>query len=111
MLAGSACPLFINGCQQHGNGAVSEHLWSLIEEFADYGFNKSHAMAYALLTIETAELKAHHPVEFMTACLNSEIGNAERIHQLVNECRKLGIPILPPDINRSKALFSVENAI
>jgi len=100
--------LFVRGCAEKGNAEVAEPIWELIEEFAAYGFNKSHAMAYALLTVETAELKAHHPVEFMTASLNAEIGNAERIHELVNECRRLGIQVLPPHINKSKAGFSVE---
>lgn len=99
--------LFIAGCKEKGNEQIADELWSLIEEFADYGFNKSHAMAYAMLTVETAELKAHHPVEFMTASLNAELGNAERIHELVNECRRMGIVVLPPDVNKSGARFGV----
>jgi hypothetical protein len=87
---------FIVGCNEQGNGAIAEELWALIERFAAYGFNKSHAAAYAVLTLQTAHLKATSPVAFMVATMNAELGNAERLGELLLECRRLGIQVLPP---------------
>jgi DNA polymerase-3 subunit alpha len=77
--------------------------------FAEYGFNKSHSAAYALVTYRTAYLKAHYPVEFMAAVLSSELNDTDKIAEYVDECRTLGIEILPPDVNVSEELFTVEN--
>jgi len=101
--------VFTSGCEAQGFGEeVATELWAQIETFAEYGFNKSHSMAYAVVTLETATLKACAPVEFMVALLNREIGNAERIQELLTEARRMGIPVLPPDINKSRAEFSAE---
>jgi len=81
-------------------------------EFARYGFNKSHSAAYALLAYHTAYLKTHYPVEFMAALLTSQTGNTDNVVKYINECREMGIPVEPPDINVSDANFTPhENAI
>ncbi len=90
-----------NGIGQKDAVAVFE----LMEQFAQYGFNKSHATAYALLAYQTAYLKVHHPVQFMAALLTSEIGNTDKIVMYIAECREMGIPVLPPDINESMLHF------
>ena len=77
--------------------------------FAGYGFNKSHAAAYALVAYQTAYLKANHPVEFMAASMSLEINNTDRLELFRRELERLGIPLLPPDINTSRATFSVES--
>ncbi len=84
----------------------AEKLFALMEQFAGYGFNKSHSAAYALVAYQTAYLKAHYPVEFMAALLTSEIGNQEKMTHYLNECRDLGIRILPPDVNSSDRHFT-----
>jgi DNA polymerase-3 subunit alpha len=83
-----------------------------MEQFAQYGFNKSHSTAYALLAYQTAYLKVHFPVQFMAALLSSEIGNTDKIVMYIAECKGMGIPVLPPDVNESELLFhSVGNKI
>jgi DNA polymerase-3 subunit alpha len=87
-------------------------IFDLMEQFAGYGFNKSHSAAYALLAYHTAYLKTHHPVEFMAALLTSQTGNTDNVVKYINECREMGIPVEPPDINVSDAYFTPhENAI
>lgn len=88
---------------------TAEKLFDLIQKFAGYGFNKSHAAAYALVTYQTAYLKAHYPTEFMAALLTSEMGNTDKVVRYINECRELGIPVLPPDVNASGKVFSVSD--
>jgi DNA polymerase III subunit alpha len=85
----------------------AEELWDYIEPFAGYGFNKSHSVAYAMLAYKTAYLKVHHPVAFMAAMLNSELSSTDSIAKYVAECRNMGIPALPPDINESGYPFTV----
>src|SRR3989449_2947305 len=85
----------------------AERLFELIQKFAGYGFNKSHAAAYALVTYQTAYLKAHAPTEFMAALLTSEVGNTDKVVRYINECRDLGIKVLPPDVNESDQDFTV----
>lgn len=80
-------------------------VFDLMEQFAQYGFNKSHSTAYALLAYQTAYLKVHYPVQFMAALLSSEIGNTEKIVMYIAECKDMGIPVLPPDINESALVF------
>ncbi|MCL0034632.1 DNA polymerase III subunit alpha [Dehalococcoidia bacterium] len=87
---------------------VSEDVFNLIEPFAGYAFNKAHATSYALIAYKTAYLKANYPVEFMTALLIANAGNQSKIATVVAECRRLGIPVLPPDVNRSKRTFAIE---
>ena len=87
---------------------AAERLFADIELFADYGFNKSHSAAYAVITLQTAYLKAHYPAEFMAALLSVQGGDWDKLAVLVSECRRLGIEVRPPDINRSKVDFIVE---
>lgn len=86
----------------------AEHVFDLMEFFAGYGFNKSHSAAYALVAYRTAWLKAHYPVHFMAALLTTEKGNTEKLVKYVNECREMGIEVLPPDVNGSGLDFTVE---
>ncbi len=85
-------------------------IFEFLEKFAGYGFNRSHSAAYALLAYRTAYLKTHYPIEFMAALLTSELGDQDKIAEYAGECRKLKLIVLPPDINRSQAHFSVEAA-
>jgi DNA polymerase-3 subunit alpha len=84
-----------------------EELGRQIVTFGRYGFNKSHSVAYSVLSYQTAWLKAHHPAEFMAALLSSEIGNTDKVVQYINEARELGLEILPPDVNESGFKFTV----
>ena len=78
-----------------------EKIFDLMEQFAGYGFNKSHSAAYAYLAFVTAYLKAHYPMDFMAALLTSETGNTAKVVKYINECREMGITVLPPDVNHS----------
>lgn len=99
---------FIQGCKKNGiKESTAEKIFDLIEYFSGYGFNKSHSTAYALISYRTAYLKANYPVEFMTALLTSERDNTDKIVEYVSEAQKMGIAILPPDINESDGLFKV----
>jgi DNA polymerase-3 subunit alpha len=104
---------FINGCVDNGlSEKDAEEIWNLIVKFAGYGFNKSHSTAYALVAYQTAYLKAHYPVEFMAALLSSDISgrNFKRKDALVEhmeDCQRMGIEVVAPDVNRSDADFSV----
>jgi len=91
----------------HIDKKIASQIWDWILSFAKYGFNRSHAASYATISYQTAYLKAHYPVEFMSALLISEKGNTERITILIDECKKMSIEILPPDINESFREFSV----
>lgn len=87
-------------------------IFDLMEQFAGYGFNKSHSAAYALLAYQTAYLKTQHPVEFMAALLTSQMGNTDNVVKYINECREIEIPVEPPNINVSDAYFTPhDNAI
>jgi DNA polymerase-3 subunit alpha len=98
---------FLAGCEKNKiNEKRAVRIFDLMEEFAGYGFNKSHSCAYALLAYQTAYLKAHYPVEFMAALLTSETGNAEKQVKYINEARGMGISILPPDVNESDLYFT-----
>lgn len=87
---------------------TAEHIFELLTHFADYGFNKSHSAAYALVAWQTAYLKAHYPAEFMAAMLTSVVDSSDKVGVYIEQCRRMGIPILPPDINASSASFSVD---
>src|SRR5258708_23462295 len=104
---------FVKGGVEHGHPEKKiTKLFDLMEQFAGYGFNKSHSAAYALLAYQTAYLKTHHPVEFMAALLTSQSGNTDNVGKYINECREMGIPVEPPDINISDAFFTPhDNAI
>ena len=98
----------IEGMRKNNISAqVAQKIWSWIEPAANYSFNKSHATAYATIAYQTAYLKAHYPVEFTAALLTSERNDIERIAELISECKKMGIEVLPPDINESFMNFSV----
>ncbi|MEP6716095.1 MAG: DNA polymerase III subunit alpha, partial [Terriglobia bacterium] len=83
-----------------------EKIFDYMEQFAGYGFNKSHSAAYAFLAFVTAYLKAHYPVDFMAALLTSETGNVAKVVKYINECREMNIRVLPPDINESEWTFT-----
>ncbi len=89
---------------------TAEAVFDQMAKFAGYGFNKSHSAAYAMLAFQTAYLKAHHGPEFMAALLTSEIGDQDRIARYAYECRRMGIPLLPPDVNESSDTFTVTPA-
>ncbi len=98
---------FIVGARAKGIAErKAEKLFDLMEQFAGYGFNKSHSAAYAVVAYQTAYLKAHYPVEFMAALLTAEIGNQEKLTHYLNQCRDMGINILPPDVNSSDRTFT-----
>lgn len=96
------------GFLEHGlSEKKSKELWSLIEPFAAYGFNKAHAASYGRVAYQTAYMKANFPVTYMTAILSNESGDTEKISEIVTECKRMGIAILPPDINTSMGGFSI----
>lgn len=86
---------------------VADKLWSLIEPFAAYGFNKAHAASYGRVAYQTAYMKANFPEEYMSAVLTADSGDTEKISEIIHECDRMGIEVLPPDINESFAPFSV----
>jgi DNA polymerase-3 subunit alpha len=101
--------IFVDGAVKNGvNKKQAGEIFDLVDKFAGYGFNKSHAAAYALISYQTAYLKAHYPVEFITASTNLEIDNTDKINIFLSLAKSCGIKILPPDINRSQAYFSIE---
>src|SRR5271169_1825497 len=98
---------FMAGCMKNKIAEKkADRIFNLMEEFAGYGFNKSHSCAYALLAYQTAFLKTHYPVEFMAALLTSETGNPEKAVKYINEARGMSIAILPPDVNESDLYFT-----
>ena len=99
----------VPGCVRNGIDAVSANkIFDEMAEFAKYAFNKSHAACYAVVSYRTAYLKAYYPAEFMAATLNSYLGNLDRVPQYIDECKRLGIEILKPDINKSFERFTVD---
>lgn len=100
---------FINGCMENGyEQAVANKIFSLIVKFADYGFNKSHSVAYSKIAYQLAYLKAHYPTFFFAHLLGSVINDAKKLTAYVREANEFGIEILPPSINKSHAYFTVE---
>jgi DNA polymerase-3 subunit alpha len=98
---------FVRGATERGFPPKKiEKLFDLMEQFAGYGFNKSHSAAYALLAYQTAFLKTHYPVEFMAALLTSVSGSTDDVVKYINECREMGIAVEPPDVNVSDAYFT-----
>ncbi|MBF0158272.1 MAG: DNA polymerase III subunit alpha [Magnetococcales bacterium] len=101
--------IFLTGTTQRRiDGDKATAIFDLMEKFADYGFNKSHSAAYALIAYQTAWLKTHHRLAFMAATLTCEMGIADKLVPFIRECRDMGITITPPDINRSDHAFLVE---
>ncbi|MFQ6093738.1 MAG: DNA polymerase III subunit alpha, partial [bacterium] len=101
---------FVAGATKRGiKKSVANKTFDLMAHFAGYGFNKSHSAAYAHIAYQTAYLKAHYPLEFMAATMSSEMDNTDRIVVLMEECRRMSIEVLPPDVNESYARFRVTN--
>ncbi len=101
--------IFVNGAVKNGvETKQAGEIFDLVDKFAGYGFNKSHAAAYALISYQTAYLKANFPVEFLTASINLEIDNSDKVNVFLQVAKDHNIKILPPDINKSGALFEVE---
>ncbi|MGM0664958.1 MAG: DNA polymerase III subunit alpha [Thermodesulfobacteriota bacterium] len=99
---------FLDGAERNGIPRITaERIFGLIDKFGGYGFNKSHSAAYARIAYQTAYLKAHYPVQFMAALLTQDMGNQDKTIKNIAECRDMGIQILPPDANESKADFTV----
>lgn len=97
---------FLDGARAKGiKPAIAEKVFSQMEKFAEYGFNKSHSAAYAVLSTRTAYLKAHYPAEFMAATLTSEMDNTDRVTILMDDCRDLGIEVVAPNVNSGEADF------
>jgi DNA polymerase-3 subunit alpha len=104
---------FFQGCRDHGKIAEDkiEYLWQLIEPFAAYGFNKSHAASYGIVAYQTSYMKAHYPVQYMTAILQAEAGDADKVSEIVHECHRIGIEVLPPDVNESFRNFAIPSIV
>jgi DNA polymerase-3 subunit alpha len=103
---------FVEGCLRNGVSKVTaEKIYDVILRFGEYGFNKSHSAAYALVAYQTAYLKAHHPTYFMAALLTNEVNNTDNMVRYITECREQGIKILPPDINESERSFTVKDGM
>ena len=102
---------FIAGASRRGfSQEIANEVFDLIEPFAGYAFNKAHSVSYAMIAYQTAYFKANYPAEFMTAVLTMNMGQPDKISSAVSECRRLGIPVLPPDISKSSSMFSIEAA-
>ena len=101
---------FVTGAVAKGHDSKwARELFETMEYFAGYGFNKSHSAAYALVTYQTAWLKAHHPVEFLAANMTVESSNSDKLKEFVDETRRVGIRVLPPDVNESGLRFAVQD--
>jgi len=102
---------FIAGCEANNFAAkVCEKIWTDWEAFAQYAFNKSHSTCYALVAYQTAYLKAHYPAEYMSAVLTHNQGNIDKVSFFMDECRRMGVPVLPPDVNESAVTFAVNKS-
>ena len=100
--------IFIKGCHEKNKipRVKAERIFDTLAKFAGYGFNKSHSAAYAVIAYQTAWLKANYPVEFMAALLSNELANTDKIQLFINECKRMGIEVLPPDVNESRVRFT-----
>jgi DNA polymerase-3 subunit alpha len=99
---------FVDGAVNKGIGKkITERIFDAIDKFANYGFNKSHAVAYSFIAYQTAYLKAHHTAEFLAANLTNEFGNSDKVTRFLEDCRKLKIEVLPPDVNDPSTDFDV----
>ena len=101
--------IFVKGCQEHSDMTKdqAEQIWNLFEPFQGYGFNKAHAACYGRVAYQTAYMKANFPAEYMCAVLTAEAGDTEKIAEVIDECQRMNIPVLPPDINESFKDFTV----
>lgn len=101
---------FLDGCAKNGiDLKLAGNIYDLVEKFAGYGFNKSHSAAYALVSYQTAWLKAHYPAEFMSAVLSADMDNTDKVVVLIEECRSMELTILPPSVNHSSYKFTVQD--
>jgi DNA polymerase-3 subunit alpha len=101
---------FLEGASRNGIvEGLAERIFDLVAEFAGYGFNKSHAAAYAVVAYQTAWLKANHPVEFLAASMSLDLGNTDKLATFHQDARRSGVPVLPPDLNASLADFDVQD--
>jgi len=100
--------IFVKGCAKVNNipAGKANAIFDLLEKFAGYGFNKSHAAAYAIVAYQTAYLKANYPVEFMCALMTNDMSNTDKLSVLLNEARAMGIEVLPPDVNEGQVTFA-----
>ena len=104
--------VFVSGAVARGvRDAQATHIFDLMEKFAGYGFNKSHSAAYALLSYQTAWLKAHYPAAFMAAVLSSDMDKTDKVVTLIDECASMGLAVQPPDVNESVYAFHVSGAM
>ncbi len=102
--------VFLEGCSRNDIDVdLAGHIFDLVEKFAGYGFNKSHSAAYALVSYQTAWLKTHYPAAFMASVLTSDIDHTDKVVMLIDECKQMGLEVLPPDINRSGTEFTVKD--
>ncbi|MGB5256286.1 MAG: DNA polymerase III subunit alpha [Woeseiaceae bacterium] len=102
--------IFVTGATERGVAEkTATRIFDLMEKFAGYGFNKSHSAAYAVLSYQTAYLKAHYPAAFMAAVMSADLQNTDRLVTLKDDCRQLGLTLLPPDVNQSSFQFSVSD--
>src|SRR5258707_3008908 len=99
---------FVRGCQEKNNipKAKANQIFDLLEKFAGYGFNKSHAAAYAIVAYQTAYLKANYPVEFLCAMMTNDMSDTEKLSEYIKEAHTMGIQVLPPDVNESQVTFA-----
>ncbi|OGZ05971.1 MAG: DNA polymerase III subunit alpha [Candidatus Lloydbacteria bacterium RIFCSPHIGHO2_01_FULL_49_22] len=104
--------IFVDGCLAYSGikAAEAEKIWTLFEPFQGYGFNKAHAACYGRVAYQTAYMKCTYPSEYMTAVLTAEEGDTEKISEIITECKRMAIPVLPPDINMSHNHFTVIKA-
>ena len=104
--------IFVKGCLENDiSSKNAEQIFDLINQFAEYGFNKSHSAAYALISYQTAYLKTYYPEHFMASVLSSELGNTDKIYALIQECNRLDIEVLKPNILSSKKRFNVNKEL
>ena len=103
--------IFVRGATERGvDDAKANYIFDLMEKFAGYGFNKSHSVAYAMLSYQTAWLKTHYAAEFMASVLSADMDNTDKVAQLIrDECKQMQLKVLPPDVNRSEYWFSVNH--
>ncbi len=100
--------IFTKGALERGvDEKTATHIFDLMEKFAGYGFNKSHSAAYALVSYQTAWLKAHYPAAFMAAVISSDMDNTDKVVTFIDECRDMGLEVIPPDINRCQHRFTI----
>jgi len=99
---------FKEGCIEHGiDASLADNLWERIKPFAAYAFNKAHAASYGRVAYQTSYMKANYPKEYMAAVLTADAGNVDKIHDIIGECERMGLDVLPPDINESFGTFTI----